>query len=211
MNEDLIFIEQLTTKLQGSLPGVVAHRKMIPEGRAFPYIIPDNAIKSAVMILLYDLDNQWNTVLIRRTKDGQTHSGQISFPGGKMETSDKNLNHTALRECEEEIGIPMSDIQPIGTLSNVYIPPSNFIVTPTIGYIKNMRQFKASKNEVQEIIQLPLELLFQKNIKLVQEVRSNHNPKMPIKTPTYTLAEDLIVWGATAMMIAELEDVILSI
>jgi 8-oxo-dGTP pyrophosphatase MutT (NUDIX family) len=211
MIEDVLFIEQLKGKLSEELPGIKAHQRMIPNDRKLPLHVPENAKHSGVMILLYDLDSRWNTVLIRRTEDGHTHSGQISFPGGRKDHTDIDIIHTAKRECEEEIGVPMSDIDVLGTLSDVYIPPSNFLVTPTIGYIKNLRQFKASEREVQEIIQLPLELLFHQNIKSIREVRPSSNPQSPIKTPVYALADDLIVWGATAMMIAELEEIIISI
>lgn len=211
MIEDVLFIEQLKGKLSEELPGIAAHQRMIPNGRRLPMEVPEDAKHSGVMILLYDLDTRWNTILIRRTEDGHTHSGQISFPGGKKDHTDMDIIYTAKRECEEEIGVPMHDIEVLGTLSDVYIPPSNFLVTPTVGYIKNVRQFKASEREVQEIIQLPLELLFHQDIKSVREVIPSSKPNIPIQTPVYALADDLIVWGATAMMIAELEDLILSI
>lgn len=211
MIEDVLFIEQLKGKLTEELPGIAAHQRMIPSGRKLPMHVPEDAKHSGVMILLYDLDTRWNTILIRRTEDGHTHSGQISFPGGRKDHTDVDIIYTAKRECEEEIGVPMHDIEVLGTLSDVYIPPSNFLVTPTVGYIKNVRQFKASEREVQEIIQLPLELLFHQDIKSVREVIPSSNPNIPIHTPVYALADDLIVWGATAMMIAELEDLILSI
>jgi len=201
-------IEQLKLRLQADLPGKNAQRRMIPEGRNLHLPVPENARKGGVMILLFDIDKKWNTILIRRTEDGQVHSGQISFPGGKMDAKDPDILHTAKRECEEEIGVRMSDIEIVGTLSDVYIPPSNFLVTPTIGYLNTLQNFKASEREVQEIIQLPLELLFDDDIKKQREVIPSGLPKKPLQTPVYELSEDLIVWGATAMMIAELEEVI---
>lgn len=201
-------IEQLKLRLQAGLPGKTAQRRMIPEGRNLHGPIPENVRHGGVMILLFDVDKKWNTILIRRTEDGQVHSGQISFPGGKKDAKDPDILHTAKRECEEEIGVRMSDIEIVGTLSDVYIPPSNFLVTPTIGYLNTLQNFKASEREVQEIIQLPLELLFDDEIKKQREVMPSGLPQKPLQTPVYELTEDLIVWGATAMMIAELEEVI---
>ena len=202
------FIEQLKLNLTQALPGAEAHSKMLPTGRSLTQTPPSDARISGVMILLYELDKQWNTILIRRTEDGLPHSGQISFPGGKKEPSDPDLTFTACRECEEEIGVPIPDIELVGTLSTLYIPPSNFLVTPSVGYIKTLQNFKASEREVQEIIQLPLDLLFDHRIKKERIVVPSSSPTQQIKTPVYELGEDLIVWGATAMIIAELESII---
>ncbi len=201
-------IEQLKLRLQSELPGKSAQRRMIPEGRNLHGPVPENARQGGVMILLFDIDKKWNTILIRRTEDGQVHSGQISFPGGKKDHKDPDILYTAKRECEEEIGVRMKDIEIIGTLSDVYIPPSNFLVTPTVGYLNTLQNFKASEREVQEIIQLPLELLFDDEIKKQREVIPSGKSGLRLQTPVYELTEDLIVWGATAMMIAELEEVI---
>ncbi len=201
-------IEELQIKLQSELPGSSAHRRMIPAGRQLTLNPPDNAIRSAVMVLLFDIDKKWNTILIRRTQDGRTHSGQISFPGGKMEKFDQSLVQTAIRECEEEIGVRRQDITIVGSLSGLYIPPSNFWVEPIVGYINTLQQFKASEKEVAEIIQVPLELLFLPETKTQARVQPRSNPSDWIETPAYELSDDLCIWGATAMIISELEALI---
>lgn len=201
-------IDKLKLRLEEPLPGREAQFKMAPDGRNKNYEIPDNARESGVMILLFDIDKKWNTILIRRTADGSTHSGQISFPGGKKERTDKDIIHTASRECEEEIGVRMRDIEIIGTLTPLYIPPSNFLVTPTIGYVNTLQNYKASEREVEEIIQLPLELLFDNRLKKEKVVISSRENNQEIKTPIYELGDDTFIWGATAMMISELEHLI---
>jgi 8-oxo-dGTP pyrophosphatase MutT (NUDIX family) len=211
MNESISshpWIENLRQALLESLPGAEAHRRMIPSNRQINLEAPTDARVSSVMILLYENDAEWNTVLIRRSKDGQVHSGQISFPGGKKENSDPDLIYTAKRECEEEIGIPNHHIEILGTLSDVYIPPSNFLVTPVVGHLTTTPSFRASEREVSEIIRLPLNLLFHPSVKSTHTVNPSYNPSASFETPVYALADDLIVWGATAMMIAELEVII---
>lgn len=192
------FIDHIKNQLT-KLPGSHAQLKMAPEGRHKHMEAPHNARLGGVMILLFEIDKKWNTLLIRRTEDGHVHSGQISFPGGQKEVGDTDIMFTACRECEEEVGIKKKDIEILGTLSPLYIPPSNFYVTPTLGYIQNVQHLKASEKEVQEIIQTPLELLFHPDIKQTRTVKPNY------ESPVYALADDILIWGATAMMISELE------
>lgn len=193
------FVEEVKEKFLNPLPGLDAQLKMAPEIRRQQMEIPDDARKAGVMILLFEIDKKWNTILIRRGEDNKTHSGQIAFPGGKHEIFDKDIVATASRECEEEIGIKRNDIEVLGTLTPIYIPPSNFVVTATVGYIANSQNLKADEKEVQEIIQVPLDVLFHPQLKKEIEVKPN------LITPTYFLDETIIVWGATAMMISELE------
>ncbi len=143
--------------------------KMAPDIRRQQMEIPVDAKIAGVMILLFEIDKKWNTILIRRAEDGQTHSGQISFPGGKYEKFDADIIATACRECEEEIGIKRNDIEVLGTLTPLYIPPSNFVVTATVGYIANAQNLKPDEKEVQEIIQVPLDVLFHPQLKKEQE------------------------------------------
>jgi 8-oxo-dGTP pyrophosphatase MutT (NUDIX family) len=202
------FIETIQEKLSLPLPGIDAQMKMAPPIRAREMQAPDHARKGGVMILLFEADKIWHTILIRRTEDGKTHGGQISFPGGQFDHHDESIIATACRECEEEIGIPRQDIQVLGTLSPLYIPPSNFLVTPTIGWVHHNLNFKASEIEVQEIIRVPLDLLFYDAIKDHQHVKRSDDASIEMKTPVYKLNEDLVIWGATAMMISELEHLI---
>lgn len=94
---------------------------------------------------------------------------------------------TALRECEEEIGVKIHEIEVLGNLSPLFIPPSNFLVTPTVGLIKGLPMFKASEKEVQEIIKV-LDLLFDKSIKSEMAVRRSDNKEISMLAPAYTFA-----------------------
>lgn len=203
-----MLIELIKEKLSLPLPGIDAQMRMAPPIRHRDMQAPDDVRLGGVMILLYHVDEQWNTLLIRRTEDGHTHSGQISFPGGKKDSSDPDLLYTAIRECEEEIGVRRQDIEILGSLTPVYIPPSNFLVTPVVGFIKSLQSYKASEQEVEEIIQVPLDVLFHPENKKEHEVFRSDRKDLGMKTPVYHLDPSIIVWGATAMMIAELEAVL---
>ena len=131
------------------------------------------------------------------------HSGQISFPGGKMEAQDASLKHTALRETHEEIGINPDDINVLGELTQVYIPPSNFMVTPFLCYLDYEPEFVLN-HEVSEIIE-PCILDLNRNTHLrTERVETKYGT---FKVPAYVF-NDKIVWGATALMLSELEEIL---
>ena len=98
------FILNLKHRLTQPLPGITAQMRMAPAIRGSKYDLPDDVRVGGVLILLYPHENELHTVFMKRTEDGGTHSGQISFPGGKVEDTDRDLIHTALREAEEEVG-----------------------------------------------------------------------------------------------------------
>ncbi len=198
-------IEQLQERLRGSLPGLEAQMRMAPPIRTRDMKIPDNVRLGGVLIVLRPWEKQWHTILIRRTEDGHTHSGQISFPGGKKDPQDPDLQYTALRECHEEIGVPAEELEVLGSLSPLFIPPSNFLVTPTLALLKKDIRFIPSEKEVAEIIQVPLSLLFDEQVRSTEWVQRSDEKSALMETPVYRLHDDCIIWGATAMMIAELE------
>ncbi len=166
-----------------------------------------NAILSSVLILLYKDEDILKTVFIlRQTYDG-VHSGQVSFPGGRMEETDNSLIDTALREANEEVNIDPDKVRILGTLSEMYIPPSNFLVLPVIGYQDSRPDFIAEKSEVAEIIESDLDFLFDDDFikETVLDVRG-----YKIQAPYFDV-NGHIVWGATAMILSELKEVIESI
>src|SRR5690606_5109410 len=118
-----------------------AHIKMAPLERIKYYENYDYSIhnprKSAVLSLFYPKDKQTYLLLIVRSEYVGIHSAQISFPGGKMEAFDMSLEDTALRETEEEVGITKDKIKIIKPFSELYIPPSNFLVSPFMGISKD--------------------------------------------------------------------------
>ena len=158
-------------------------------------------ISSAVMMLLVPYQGDLAIPFIKRTNAGKYHGGQMALPGGKSEPGDGNSLNTALRECEEEIGVPPKEVTVIGKLSDVYIPLSNFNITPFVGTIPEMPNFVLSKNEVEKVIIIPLKDLLDDKNKTSQVL---YRQEQKIIAPGYKIGENFI-WGATAMMIAELE------
>lgn len=202
------FVEQLKKRLKMPLPGEGAQFLMAPKGRNraqnvdIGLLIP---VKSAVLIILYPKGNSVNTLLIERPVYDGVHSGQAAFPGGKLEKADVDLKHTALRETLEEIGISSNEITVIGQLTDLYIPRSNFLVSPFIGCMDKQPEFIINSYEVQRIIAVDLFSLSDERI--VAEKEIIHSSGYKIEAPCYEI-EDLSVWGATAMMISELNVVV---
>lgn len=204
------FAKLLSEKLNESLPGTKAHNKMASKVRLnelkFNYDTT-NAILSSVLILLYKDGNEIKTVFIlRQTYDG-VHSGQVSFPGGRFEDKDKSLIDTALREAQEEVNIDPDKVTILGTLSEMYIPPSNYLVLPIVGYQSSRPDFIPEKSEVAEIIETDLDFLF--NDELIKETLLDVRG-YKIQAPYFDV-DSHIVWGATAMILSELKEVIESI
>lgn len=134
------FISSITGELKKPLPGRNAQFKMAPENRVdVQHTAQKENIgqKSAVMVLIFPEKGIPNICFIRRQDDQGPHSGQISFPGGRVEEKDSNLWDTALRETAEEIGVSERDTQYVGKLTPLYIPVSNFWVHPFIGCLQN--------------------------------------------------------------------------
>ncbi len=193
-----------------SLPGQVSHFKMIPPFRR--ELIKKqgenikNAKQSAVLALLYPDDiNETRIVLILRKAYEGVHSAQISFPGGRVEENDKSLEHTALRETYEEVGVPMENVHVIKTLTDVYIPPSNFFVQPFLGFAKSMPQFNRQEDEVEEILEVRLLDLLNDDYLITKSVSTSY--KVDVEVPAFNL-NGHVVWGATAMMLSEIKDLL---
>ena len=192
-------------------PGLRAQLKMAPPHRFSDQEIflnvPPHARKAAVMMLLYpDEYNELHFCLIQRSTYDGKHSGQISFPGGKKEKTDADYWETALRETAEEIGVTSSDVNLITVLSSTYIPPSNFLVYPFLGYTNKRPNFIPEIGEVDHIIEVPLsDLLTESNI-TEGEIKASY--MKDITVPMFVF-DQYKVWGATAMILAEARELIL--
>ncbi len=191
------------------LPGLAAQNRMASRVRPLPARLPEDARQSAVLALLFPLEEELNLMLIKRVEDGKPHSGQISFPGGRRDPDDESLQVTALRETFEEVGIPSSSIEVLGNLTELYIPVSNSNVYPFVGYMHSITESRINEAEVQYILEVPVKELFKPERKTIKHIRPSAFPEMLIKAPAYELDDDHIIWGATAMMIAELEELMM--
>jgi 8-oxo-dGTP pyrophosphatase MutT (NUDIX family) len=185
------------------LPGISAHERMRP---AYNKLLSEKQKlkESAVLILLYPVNDIPHFVLMKRTVDNSPHSGQISLPGGKMESSDIDLFDTAIRETFEEIGIPEKEIGMIGQLTPVPIVLSGFRVNPFVGYIDYKPVWRINPREVDYLIEISLtELLNPSN---VLDEKVEHNKKT-YNIPFFSLKNEK-VWGATAMILSEFKEMI---
>lgn len=197
-------IIHLKQKLAEDLPGIKAHKLMMPEGRKFHPDKSTTPIESAVLIVLYEDKNQILFPIIKRPIYNGLHSGQMALPGGKFEKSDVDLIDTALRETEEEIGIISKDITILGTLSQLYIPITNIKVLPVLGYLNTPPNYLLNNHEV--------DALFKVNISdlLNPLTKNNETRKLRgdfLEIPFYNLHSQK-VWGATAMMLSEFEQIV---
>ncbi|MCI2228020.1 CoA pyrophosphatase [Polaribacter sp. MSW13] len=161
--------------------------------------------KAAVLSLFYpNSKNEMCFLLTLRASYKGTHSAQISFPGGKIEKNDRNLEDTALRETFEEVGIEASSVTIIRELTDVYIPPSNFLATPFMGYVEEKPNLILN-HEVAEVIEVSLkDLLNDKNITSVSMTTSYMKE---VDVPCFKF-HNYIVWGATAMMLSEIKELL---
>lgn len=197
-------MHKLRTALLSTLPGEKAHKIMAPEPKfieGYEGIHSVPPIKSAVMLLVVPFEDELAVPFIRRVNQGRYHAGQIALPGGKMETTDTDIIHTALRECQEEIGVNPEKISILGVLSDIYIPLSNFNITPVVGTLLRRPEFTLSVNEVEEVILVKISELFSK-VNKTHESFFRHEHE--IVAPGYRIGKNFI-WGATAMIISEME------
>lgn len=198
-------ISHIEASQKKPLPGWEAQASMIPISpiNGVEYHTDRNKLKKgAVLISLFEQKGKTHTIFIERTKDSSPHSGQIAFPGGRYEDTDKTQIHTALREAQEEVGIDINSLRVIGKLSPVDITVSGYSVLPVIAEFKGIPKLTPSLDEVKNIFTLPLSDLLNKKTICTLEVR-----KQIVKTPAYIL-NGIPVWGATAMALGELQAIL---
>ncbi len=204
MKPALEIVNALRKELSLPLPGEDAQYRMAPPYR--PRLTKEdiagmNPRVSGVMVLLYEKNNELNLVFTQRRMYEGVHSGQMSFPGGKKDEADKDLTETALRETWEEVGVEKEQIELIGELSELYIPPSNFIVQPIVGFAKNISSFNPHEVEVEKVVEIPLAFfLDNRNINMQTEIKVFGGTT--VKVPAYHF-EGHVIWGATAIILSE--------
>ena len=209
MNFDEFLV--LVSKIKNiPLPAEASQFKMVPPFRQELLKKQKEAIKKAkkagVLALFYpDVNQQTTLVLILRKTYRGVHSAQVGFPGGKIEKQDHSLEATALRETYEEIGVPVHNVEVLRQLTEVYIPPSNFYVQPFIGISKITPIFVKQDDEVEAVIEVPLQHFFDERVIISKKVSTSY--KSDVEVPAFKL-NDYVVWGATAMILSEIKDLL---
>lgn len=201
-------IEKLNN-CNSDLPGLNAQLKMAPEFRneELEKIKPDkNTRKSAILIPFYEKNGEAFTLMTKRSMNLNNHPGQISFPGGSIDNTDKDAQSAAIRETEEELGIFTSKIEIIKNLSSLFIPPSNFVVYPFIGIIKGDFKIKTNPAEVNSVLRVPVKLFLNDNEIKIHKFESSSG--ILRESPCFYWDNECI-WGASAMIISELKEILL--
>ena len=206
------FFDKISAVAKQPLFALDAHLKMAPLERVQYLQNYDYSAKnpkaSAVLSLFYPKNGLAHLLLIVRSSYPGVHSSQIAFPGGKKELDDFDLQETALREANEEVGVSPLDIEIVKQWSDLYIPPSNFMVSAFMGITQKQQNFVLQPDEVSGIIELPvIELL---NDALVKNVRMTTSYATNIEVPAFVI-NDHIVWGATAMILSEIKETLKSV
>ncbi len=208
--EHLTFLQHQEAIKDALLGGLEAQFKLAPETRKISTKTShySNVKKAAVLVLFYPgKNNKTHVLLTLRAQYNGTHSAQVSFPGGKVDLNDKNLQETALRECFEEVGVSSKKITLVKEMTDVYIPPSNFLVTPFIGFTSKKLNF-TSNEEVAQIIEVPLKDLLHDGA--IYFENKNFSDASNVRIP-YFLLNNHKVWGATAMIISEVKELLKSL
>ncbi len=196
------FTDALRRRLEAPLPGLDAQATMAPRHRARrdALSIEDKTCREAgVLALFYPHDDTPTLVLTVRRDDLPDHPGQVSFPGGQRE-DDEALPETALREAHEEVALDPAPVHLLGALTPLYIPPSDFCVHPFVGVLDHAPALFPTDREVGRILDVPLAHLLDPE-RHVEETWTLHGS--PVQVPYFDI-DGPPLWGATAMMLAEL-------
>lgn len=200
------FLDDFKSILQLGLPGEQAHLLLMPKSRPLSSAAKANSNsyrESAVGIVLHPTPTSIECILIQRPTYEGVHSGQISFPGGKRDETDENLEFTARRECFEEIALPLGLGEMIHPLTEVFIPVSSFLVQPYIFYVEKLPELVGDEREVNSIFSFDIFSLQDESI--IDRTSIQIGNGMTLKDMPYFNIHGRVVWGATAMILSELK------
>ncbi|MCP4286926.1 MAG: CoA pyrophosphatase [Gammaproteobacteria bacterium] len=203
----LDFIQRLRDQLTRQLPGEDAQFQMAPMKRLRmreALAAAPEVRQSAVLLYFFPKRDDWYIVLMKRPDYDGTHSGQVGIPGGRLEAGESHLQ-AALREFEEEIGIAVDGSNLLGKLSDLFIPPSNYLVQPYVAYSLESPYYVPDPVEVEEVIELSATWLLNRSAIKRGKVRLNSG--VVIESPYFEVAGHT-VWGATAMILSELKQIL---
>lgn len=195
-------VDMIEAELRKPLPGAKAQLRMAPRPGSLKHPASQSTPrKSGVLILLFPSEKTGDLcfVLTRRTENVADHKGQISLPGGAVDPKDRSIAHTALREACEEVGVCSDAMRILGALTPIYVPPSDFCVQPYVAYMAYSPQFFPQPEEVAEILEVPLQFLFDEKNVVVEEWLIDNEVK---QVPFFNIFGHK-VWGATAFVLSE--------
>jgi 8-oxo-dGTP pyrophosphatase MutT (NUDIX family) len=184
----------------GQLPGVPAQLRMAPHPRHGwkPGFAPDEARPAAALLLIYPVAGAATILLTKRTPHLPSHKGQVSLPGGALDPGE-TIEQAALREAQEEVGIPAGIVSVVGRLTPVHIPVSGFVLSPVVGTMATRPDMVAEAGEVERIIEAAVaDLADPARHRRVTRVRDGLEFDMP-----YFDIDAEEIWGATAMVLSE--------
>ncbi len=206
---DFSSLQNLVSKLKKiELPGEQFHYQLAPLFRQDELkalnVKHKNPKHAGVLSLLYPKQGEtYMAFILRKTYKG-VHSNQVGFPGGRYEEEDQNFKTTALRETEEEIGVPANQIKVIKALTELYIPPSNFLVYPFLGIMEEEPNFKLQESEVEALLEIPLSMCLDQSNFCNERIDASY-AKL-VEVPAYNFNGN-VVWGATAMILSEIREI----
>jgi 8-oxo-dGTP pyrophosphatase MutT (NUDIX family) len=155
---------------------------------------------ASVALPVFVKDGAWHIALMKRTEYPGVHSGQISIPGGEVEAHDADRLATALREFEEEMGVDLSQAPIVQGLSERFIPPSRFVVTPFVALLEGEPEWEVDPAEVARVLTLPVSALL--DDRSMQSVPIEIKRGVRVELPAYQWDGE-VIWGATAIMLTE--------
>jgi 8-oxo-dGTP pyrophosphatase MutT (NUDIX family) len=195
--------EEVVAAVSGGLarpPGLEAQLRMAPQPRGGwrPGFAPEQARPAAALLLLYPVGGRPVVLLTKRSSALPNHAGQVSLPGGAVD-SGETMEQAALREAEEEVGLDRACVRVVGRLTPLHIPVSGFVLHPTVGVADARPAMRPEPGEVERIIEAPVaQLLDPRRHRRVNRVRDGVEFEMP-----YFDLDGDEVWGATAMVLSE--------
>jgi len=197
------FAAALRRRLTAPLPGLDAQLRMAPKPRPNWDPQAGSSLRAAaVLVLLYPREDRWWLPLTLRSATLPHHTGQVSLPGGRLDPGE-SVEEAALREAFEEVGLPAAEVEVLGRLTPLPIPVSGHLLHPVVGVVGKRPTFSLAANEVERLIEAPLQYLRHPDT-VKWEQRARQQPPGGLMDVPYFDVDGAHVWGATAMVLAEL-------